>query len=318
MPKHPQAPHVLRRTALAVACALAPALVAAQPAGAVVGGQIAPDGAWPWLAAVLTKDAPNAFAGQFCGGTVIAARRVLTAAHCVHRSKPGQLAVLIGRTRLTAGGGRRIAVTSIHVDPQWLHGHKLGLDAAVLGLAAEAGVPPVALATGAQSGAWAAGTPAWTAGWGALSGEDSPGGEIYYADRLRQVSEPIVSDDACEDAYGGGNGDIVYRPAWSVCAGTGAGDAGTCWGDSGGPLVVGGDGAWLQVGIVQGGDGCASRGYYDVFARADAVRAFALGRLSRSSEVGGRHRRGRSIPWAARKTAGRAPARHRQLFAARS
>jgi hypothetical protein len=45
-----------------------------------------------------------------------------------------------------------------------------------------------------------------------------------------------------------------------------------------GPLVVGAPGNWLQVGIVTGGDSCASRGYYDLYARADRISAFALAR----------------------------------------
>jgi hypothetical protein len=43
----------------------------------VVGGEITADGAWPWLAAVGLKSS-----GPKCGGSLIADRWVLTAAHC--------------------------------------------------------------------------------------------------------------------------------------------------------------------------------------------------------------------------------------------
>jgi hypothetical protein len=47
-------------------------------------------------------------------------------------------------------------------------------------------------------------------------------------------------------------------------------------GDSGGPLVVGSGGSWLDVGITIGGDACASRGYFDLYARVDRISSFAL------------------------------------------
>jgi hypothetical protein len=51
--------------------------------------------------------------------------------------------------------------------------------------------------------------------------------------------------------------------------------------------VVGSDAAWLQVGIVQGGDSCASPGFYDLYARVDAVRAFALGPFRHTARKAG-------------------------------
>jgi hypothetical protein len=108
-----------------------------------------------------------------------------------------------------------------------------------------------------------------------IDGRRTPGGSFYSADRLRQLSEPIVGDDACERAYGGGNGSLSYRPAWELCAGSGDATTGTCYGDSGGPLVVESPAGWTQVGIVQSGDGCASAGFFDLNTRVDRVRSFA-------------------------------------------
>jgi hypothetical protein len=34
---------------------------------------------------------------------------------------------------------------------------------------------------------------------------------------------------------------------------------------------------WVQVGIVETGDGCASPGFYDIFTRVDRISAFARG-----------------------------------------
>ena len=114
-------------------------------------------------------------------------------------------------------------------------------------------------------------------GWGGLNARPSGGGNRYFADRLRELQLPVQGDDACESAYGIGFEDFPYRPTWLLCAGTGDGRAGPCKGDSGAPLVVGGAGRWLDVGVLSGGDGCATRGYFDLYARVDRISRFALG-----------------------------------------
>src|SRR5262245_51975628 len=141
---------------------------------AIVGGSVAPEGRWPWMVAVLEADVDDAAWAQYCGGVVIGRRRVLTAGHCALGSTTAALNVLVGRTRLTASGGRRVAVKAISVYPGWVNDDE-SLDAAVLTLAADAGVPPLALAGPGQAAAWAAGTPAWTMGWGALNASPSRG-----------------------------------------------------------------------------------------------------------------------------------------------
>ena len=229
------------------------------------------------MVAVLDTSAPDAASGQFCGGVVIGRRRVLTAGHCVVDAGTRDIAVLVGRTRLSDGQGQRLPVTAISVFPGFVTNEQPGLDAAVLTVGADIGVAPVALARPGQDAAWAPGTPAWTMGWGLLNARRSPGGSRYYADRLHELQVPVQSDDACENAFGLGWIDFPYRPAWLLCAGTAAGDTGPCNGDSGGPLVVGSPGAWLDVGVLSGGDSCAARGYFDLYARVDRISDFALG-----------------------------------------
>ena len=249
-------------------------LIAAVPAGAIVGGAPAPAGRWPWMVAILDGSRRDAGLAQFCGGVVIAPRRVLTAGHCVLGSRTGDLDVLVRRTRLRTNEGRRLPVTAISIFPAFVSGRSPGLDAAVLTLGADAGVAPLQLARPGQEAAWAPGTPAWTMGWGELNARPSPGGNRYFADRLRELQQPLQGDDACEGVYGLGLTEAPYRPAWLLCAGTAAGDTGTCFGDSGGPLVVDAGGAWLDVGIVNGGDACASRGYFDLYTRVDRISSF--------------------------------------------
>jgi hypothetical protein len=110
-------------------------------------------------------------------------------------------------------------------------------------------------------------------GWGRLNRRPSPGGVEYYGDRLRQLLVPLQSDDTCESSYGIGTKDLPYRPDSRICAGASDGVTGPCFGDSGGPLIVGAPGAWLDAGILDGGDGCAERGYYEIYTRVDRIRA---------------------------------------------
>jgi secreted trypsin-like serine protease len=255
-------------------------LLPASSAHGIVGGTPAPPDRWPWMAAILDSSNRDAAWAQYCGGVVIAPRRVLTAAHCLVGRRARDVDVLIGRTRLTEPGGRRLDVSAISVFPGYARDRRYTPDVAVATVTSDTGVTPVALAAPGDEAAWLPGASAWTMGWGVLNARRSRGGDRYYADRLRELELPVVSDDACESVFGIGWPDAAYVPSKLVCAGTADGTTGVCSGDSGGPLVVGTAAGWLDVGIVAGGDACASRGYYDVFTRVDRVRAFALGALA--------------------------------------
>lgn len=79
--------------------------------GSTTGDQYAndvEDGYYPWTVAIVARDL-NPVEGQFCGGTLIAHDRVLTAAHCIdpsglNQATPDSIDVVVGRTDLAAGG----------------------------------------------------------------------------------------------------------------------------------------------------------------------------------------------------------------------
>ncbi|GFT86262.1 hypothetical protein NPIL_18241 [Nephila pilipes] len=54
--------------------------------GFTAGGQVAEQGAWPWMAAIMMRDRTGTFTVS-CTGFIISRRHVISAAHCFHRRK---------------------------------------------------------------------------------------------------------------------------------------------------------------------------------------------------------------------------------------
>lgn len=250
-----------------------PAPAGAVPLGqdvgpAIVGGEEAPPGAYPWVAALVNARDPDASSGQFCGGSLIHAQWVLTAAHCVLTNEgsvasPGSIDVVINRHRLSSNNGVRVGLQRILTHPQY-DSENSSYDFALLQLVAPVNVPPVRVIDPAETQLVAPAMLATVLGWG-LTQE---GGEP--SDVLRQVSVPIVDQTICQLSYGQLVGQITDA---MLCAGYASGGKDACQGDSGGPLVVfdSQTGLWKQAGIVSWGYGCAEPLYYGVYARASAA-----------------------------------------------
>ena len=107
----------------------------------------------------------------------------------------------------------------------------------------------------------------FTSGWGTLEYDlDNP----LLPDTLQWVEVPAVTNEVCKQAYSGGitNSDITDA---MICAGYAEGGKDSCQGDSGGPFVcLDGSMAFL-TGVVSFGYGCASPGFYGVYARVTTV-----------------------------------------------
>ncbi|NXK96502.1 ACRO protein, partial [Formicarius rufipectus] len=83
----------------------------------VVGGTGAQEGAWPWLISIKHPWIPGT--RHLCGGSLISAEWVLTAAHCFDLIKDrSRMYLVIGATQLTKPGPwaqlRRIKKLRIH------------------------------------------------------------------------------------------------------------------------------------------------------------------------------------------------------------
>jgi len=252
--------------------AAAPVGVAApgDPVPEIVGGTEVPPGAYPFMAALVWSDTPNAKSGLRCGATILDAEWILTAAHCTDTFSAGDFDVVMGRDTLTSTDGERIGVAEIHEHPgfdDWT----LENDIALLKLQTPASVgEPVFWATEVLAYSFEPTTVATTAGWGLT--ENSPVGTLFgVQDNLREVDVPIRTTSECSAAYPG-----EFFEDSMVCAGYPAGGMDSCSGDSGGPLFVAEGDRWRQVGIVSWGYGCADPGDYGVYSRIATYDSWIL------------------------------------------
>jgi secreted trypsin-like serine protease len=237
-------------TLVAGAAAVVTALFASPTASAapqpIVGGTTTTTTAYPFVMQIT-----DAYGRQLCGGTLVSATKVVTAAHCMAGASASNVRVVGGRTYLNGTDGTVGRISKIWVNPDYMDATG-GHDVAVLTLSTSMPYQPVSYVSSSQTGVYAAGTTARILGWGTTSEYGSS------SNQLRTATVPIVSDSSCRSSYGS---DFVQSDM--VCAGYSSGAVDTCQGDSGGPLLIGG----VLAGITSWGEGCAEADHPGVYTR---------------------------------------------------
>ncbi len=220
----------------------------------LVGGERATQGELPWMVALIARKS-NGTQIQFCGGTLIAKNKVLTAAHCYVVPEKAMF-VSVNRADITPPLAGLIAVSKVTTHPNYLSPKK-GNDVAVITLAGDSSATPLPLMNVDPTIPENTLLYANIAGWGLTSEGGLPSLDLLKAE------VPYATRAQCVTAY-------PTLPANTLCAGFKTGGIDTCQGDSGGPLYSGD----AVVGITSYGFGCARMGYYGVYTSVAAFHTW--------------------------------------------
>jgi len=221
----------------------------------IIGGEEAELGKYD--AAVSLK---NLWTGHYCGGSLISADTVLTAAHCPE----GDLAV-IGRRNLKSRAGEEIRVASSIPHPAYneattnndirlvfLKDPIEDQDIEFMKLNSDSSTPDD-------------GDDLTVVGWGVTDTSSSVLPNVLMAVDVGNVSNGKCS--AKSGVVGGRYASYAGQISSSMLCASGVGKD-SCQGDSGGPLIrEEDDGTLTQVGIVSWGYGCALSQFPGVYAR---------------------------------------------------
>ncbi|HEY3865521.1 MAG TPA: serine protease [Solirubrobacteraceae bacterium] len=288
----------------------------------VIGGASTSISRFPFQVALYNPHAGSPSAGFFCGGVIIDATHVVTAAHCIATGPHGQVSplgeieVLAGSTYLTPTepGSVRDPVVDASYDSDY-NPVTSNFDVGLLTLARPLwsgptpsldGIDriaplPVDTVEATADTSIRAERPivATVSGWGDVNPAPSDGPS--YPDALQFVQVPLVAEGLCGEDYAGIEETITPS---MICAGGSRPRTDSCYGDSGGPLVVDGDtpadppSDYVLVGLVDFGNGCAQPGYPGVYTRIGnpevaSFLASGVGRKARLAAKQSRRKRHR-------------------------
>ncbi|KAM7357438.1 venom serine protease Bi-VSP-like [Cochliomyia hominivorax] len=225
----------------------------------IVGGVVSKVGAWPWIA-LIGYDLPSPFK---CGGTLVSARHVITAAHC-QNSKFQITFVRLGEHDLTTDTEAHhvdINVVRIEKHPDYYKPSGRN-DIAVLYLERNVEfsdtISPICMPTSPQlrQKTYVRYNP-FVIGWGKTMEGGTP------SNVLQELQIPIYENQICRDRYKQKKLLIAENQFDEavICAGVLSGGKDTCQGDSGGPLMIPepfqNAVRFYLIGVVSYGVGCA-------------------------------------------------------------
>ena len=257
-------------------------------AGRVVAGEHTQPGEWPWQVGIIQNlnrrnELELMLKHPTCGGTLLNARSVLTAAHCfVSSQDPKDYYIRVADNDVSVSEPqeelvkvRKVIIHTAYKYPSYKD------DIAILILERDVYIKDkVNVACLPDSNEIL--TPCYVTGWGrtTVSGDDKK-----YSAKLQKARLPIVRNDKCNRTIA-----VAWRKMHGhqrrkkrvvnpevgpeitegmLCAGFASGGRDACEGDSGGPFVCKQGGRYVIKGIVSWGvsTDCAVPGTYGVYTR---------------------------------------------------
>lgn len=240
---------------------------------------------WPFIALYTFRRGGGT---SLCGSSVVSARWVLTAAHCVQGYDRAGMALYPGAYVRTSPGAPQVPDSAL-VNPSYSAETESG-DLALLRLPAATSVAPVALPAPSDDAAivsaQAAGSAAQVAGWGlttcSVNPSDpdgcypTPAGPDSVATILQSAGGgvPLIPDATCGAFPVMGS---LFVASTMMCAGNAPASNpslrnDTCSGDSGGPMTATINGRRVLLGATSWGLRCGVPNLPGVYARVTSAR----------------------------------------------